>query len=145
MARYEIISADGTFTAQYTYAEGYLTTFSVSKPLPDTERFGKVWGNFINQEEQFVAYWTRVAPERISRMDESVSFEDFWVEYGKLTKPHYGVNPDKARAKKIWDSLKASEQVKAFNYLPKYKNMLIRSGVAPKYAKVYLHSKDWEL
>ncbi|MDD4395331.1 MAG: hypothetical protein PHQ33_05545 [Bacteroidales bacterium] len=72
----------------------------------------------------------------VTEMIECVTFEMFWNRYD-----------DKARSSKIkteraWNKMSASERVKAYNYIRKYK-MSLPSGICMKYATTYLSDQLW--
>jgi hypothetical protein len=66
-----------------------------------------------------------------------ITFEDFWNKYGE--KEH----SSKKKAQTRWNNMPKSSQIKAYNYIPKYKYNL-PAGVRMKYAETYLNSEIWE-
>lgn len=66
-----------------------------------------------------------------------VSFEEFWDRYGfKVGK--------KERVKKKWEAMEQEEQVKAYEYIKKYKVFLAeRPHIQQKYPETYLNTAEW--
>jgi hypothetical protein len=66
-----------------------------------------------------------------------VSFEEFWDRYGfKVGK--------KERVKKKWEAMDKEEQVKAYEYIRKYKMFLAeRPHIQQKYPETYLNTAEW--
>ena len=73
----------------------------------------------------------------IEKVPASVTFEDFWNEYGKIG--------TKAVAKKKFDKLKPEEVIKAFIGIEKEKSKKKLDNTAMPYAETYLNQKRWEV
>lgn len=65
-----------------------------------------------------------------------INFELFWNRYNEK------VRSSKKKAQVTWNRMSKADQVKAFNYIAKYKQS-IPSGVACKYAETYLNAELW--
>ena len=65
---------------------------------------------------------------------EKIAFEDFWNTYGYK-------EGGKDKTKKAWDSLDATQQNLAFEYIKKYKQSL--GGTALCYPITYINQKRW--
>lgn len=65
-----------------------------------------------------------------------ITFELFWNRYNEK------VRSSKKKAQVTWNRMSKADQVKAFNYIAKYKQS-IPSGVACKYAETYLNAELW--
>lgn len=66
-----------------------------------------------------------------------ITFDDFWNRYGE--KEH----SSKKKAQLRWNNMPKSAQIRAYEYIPKYKYNL-PPGVRMKYAETYLNSEIWE-
>lgn len=64
-----------------------------------------------------------------------ITFDMFWERYGYKT--------DKALAMEAWQKMSKDDQVKAYNFIPRYNSQLKSSGLARKYAVRYLKHKPW--
>lgn len=71
-------------------------------------------------------------PVEVSR---ELTFEMFWDKYA------YKV--DKTLAQEQWGKLSKEDQLKAYDFIPRYNAQLKTSGLARKYAVRYLKHKPW--
>lgn len=94
--------------------------------IPYTEERIQILANDIALKKHFI----------IEKIPFSVTFEDFWIEYGKTG--------TKAVAKKKFEKLKAEEVIKAFLGIEKERNKKKLDGTAMPYAETYLNQKRWE-
>lgn len=94
--------------------------------IPYTEERIQILANDIALKKHFI----------IEKIPFSVTFEDFWIEYGKIG--------TKAVAKKKFEKLKAEEVLKAFLGIEKERNKKKLDGTAMPYAETYLNQKRWE-
>ena len=94
--------------------------------IPYTEERIQILANNIALKKHFI----------IEKIPFSVTFEDFWIEYGKIG--------TKAVAKKKFEKLKAEEVIKAFLGIEKERNKKKLDGTAMPYAETYLNQKRWE-
>lgn len=94
--------------------------------IPYTEERIQILANDIALKKHFI----------IEKIPFSVTFEDFWIEYGKIG--------TKAVAKKKFEKLKAEEVIKAFLGIEKERNKKKLDGTAMPYAETYLNQKRWE-
>ena len=94
--------------------------------IPYTEERIQILANDIALKKHFI----------IEKIPFSVTFEDFWIEYGKI-----GTT---AVAKKKFEKLKAEEVIKAFLGIEKERNKKKLDGTAMPYAETYLNQKRWE-
>lgn len=94
--------------------------------IPYTEERIQILANDIALKKHFI----------IEKIPFSVTFEDFWIEYGKIG--------TKAVAKKKFEKFKAEEVIKAFLGIEKERNKKKLDGTAMPYAETYLNQKRWE-
>ena len=94
--------------------------------IPYTEERIQILANDIALKKHFI----------IEKIPFSVTFEDFWIEYGKIG--------TKAVAKKKFEKLKAEEVIKAFLGIEKERNKKKLDGTAMPYAETYPNQKRWE-
>jgi hypothetical protein len=70
----------------------------------------------------------------ITEMKTEITFEDMWNRYD------YKVGKQEAQAK--WNKMTKPEQIKAYNYIPKYKSRKLESQ-AMLYLASYLNKARW--
>jgi hypothetical protein len=73
---------------------------------------------------------------KVTTVKEEITFDMFWKKYNDKERS------SKKRTLTKWNRMRESEQVKAFNYIPKYFQS-IPSGVEKKYAETYLNAELW--
>jgi len=96
-----------------------------------------LYKNFPYTMELFKAFSAKLTQEaKISVIHDEITFDKFWEEYG--------YKADKQDAIKAWNKLTPSQQLKAFLYIPTYKDFVKKQGHAIKMAKTYLNpERDW--
>ena len=67
---------------------------------------------------------------------ESVDFDAFWNRYDDKARS------SKLKTERVWNRMSRREQVKAYNFVPKYFRS-IPGGVMKKYATTYLNDQLW--
>lgn len=67
---------------------------------------------------------------------ETVDFKAFWDRYNDKARS------SRVKTERVWRRMPKSEQVKAYNYIPKYLHS-IPGGVMKKYATTYLNDQLW--
>ena len=67
---------------------------------------------------------------------ESVDFNAFWNRYDDKARS------SKLKTERVWNRMSRREQVKAYNFVPKYFQS-IPGGVMKKYATTYLNDQLW--
>lgn len=72
----------------------------------------------------------------VTEVVQEVSFEKFWNHYDEK------IRSSKKRAEKAWNKLNKTDQVRAYNYIDKYKQSLYANTNA-KYAETYLNAELW--
>ena len=120
--------------------EGHLTNLqSTGEPPPDEQ-----WNWFVRYfpfNYERIAILASDANLRkyfsIEKTPASVTFEDFWNEYGKIG--------TKSVAKKKFDKLKPEEVIKAFIGVEKERSKKKLDNTAMPYAETYLNQKRWEV
>lgn len=72
----------------------------------------------------------------ITELVEEVDFAAFWNKYNDKARS------SKVKTERVWNKLKRVDQVKAYNYIGKYKASL-QAGICMKYATTYLSDELW--
>ncbi len=72
----------------------------------------------------------------VTEVCESIDFNAFWNRYDDKARS------SKLKTERVWNRMSRAEQVKAYNYVPKYFNS-IPGGVMKKYATTYLNDQLW--
>lgn len=72
----------------------------------------------------------------VTEVIPSISFDMFWKKYDDKARS------SKIKTERVWNKMSASEQVKAYNFVSKYKASL-GSGICMKYATTYLCDQLW--
>ena len=72
----------------------------------------------------------------IKEIPPNLDFENFWSEYGKIG--------TKSTSKKKYDKLTDAEKLKAFLFLPQFRDIKKKDGTAMPYAETYINQKRWE-
>ena len=119
---------------------GNLTAFESTSETPTQQQWVWIISHFPFTEERIQALAANTALRQkftITKVPASVTFEDFWNEYGKIG--------TKAVAKKKFDKLKPEEVIKAFIGIDKEKSKKKLDGTAMPYAETYLNQKRWEV
>lgn len=72
----------------------------------------------------------------VSEVRETIDFAAFWNLYNDKARS------SRVKTERVWNRMSRAEQVKAYNYVPKYFNS-IPGGVMKKYATTYLNDQLW--
>ena len=120
--------------------EGNLTTLQSTGEPPTNEQWHWLVRYFPYNEERIAILASDTNLQKyfsIEKTPASVTFEDFWNEYGKIG--------TKAVAKRKFDKLKPEEVIAAFIGIDKEKSKKKLDGTAMPYAETYLNQKRWEV
>ncbi|MBS4057779.1 MAG: hypothetical protein KGZ82_10725 [Bacteroidales bacterium] len=137
MKHYSLTST--TFTGEVTFVfndDGLLQSFDQSgaglseaqqvfllrqlpRDLPDIEKFLKTSPTAVFTE-----------------IKQNITFEMFWDKYNEK------IRSSKKRTQRAWQRLKATDQVRAYNFILKYESSLY-PGTQKKYAETYLNAELW--
>ncbi len=72
----------------------------------------------------------------VSEVRETIDFAAFWNLYNDKARS------SRVKTERVWNRMSRAEQVKAYNYVPKYFQS-IPGGVMKKYATTYLNDQLW--
>lgn len=72
----------------------------------------------------------------VTEVLESIDFAAFWNRYNDKARS------SRVKTERVWNRMSRAEQVKAYNFVPKYFNS-IPGGVMKKYATTYLNDQLW--
>ena len=72
----------------------------------------------------------------VKRVDEDLSFDNFWREYDKKIHPH--------RCEPFWDKMSDAKRLAALKAIVAYKGYLGRSGVAKANPENYLKKEYYK-
>lgn len=72
----------------------------------------------------------------VTEVLESIDFNAFWNRYDDKARS------SRIKTERVWNRMSRAEQVKAFNFVPKYFRS-IPGGVMKKYATTYLNDQLW--
>ena len=72
----------------------------------------------------------------VTEVLESIDFAASWNRYNDKARS------SRVKTERVWNRMSRAEQVKAYNYVPKYFNS-IPGGVMKKYATTYLNDQLW--
>ena len=120
--------------------EGNLTTLQSTGEPPTAEQWHWLVRYFPYNEERInmLASDTNLRKYfSIEKTPASVTFEDFWNEYGKIG--------TKAVAKRKFEKLKPEEVIQAFIGIAKERTKKKLDNTAMPYAETYLNQKRWEV
>ena len=120
--------------------EGNLTTLQSTGEPPTAEQWYWLVRYFPYNEERInmLASDTNLRKYfSIEKTPASVTFEDFWNEYGKIG--------TKAVAKRKFEKLKPEEVIQAFIGIAKERTKKKLDNTAMPYAETYLNQKRWEV
>jgi len=73
---------------------------------------------------------------KLTEVTGNITFEMFWDKYGEK------VRSSRKRAQAKWNKMRKSEQIKAYNFIPKYESNIL-PGTEKKYAETYLNAELW--
>lgn len=72
----------------------------------------------------------------VAEICNSIDFTAFWNRYNDKARS------SRVKTERVWNRMSRAEQVKAYNYVPKYFQS-IPGGVMKKYATTYLNDQLW--
>ncbi len=116
-------------------ADGFLVYFQSRAQLTE-EQSRWILANMPVKETHIEQIRNMSKTMHLTRVTQHVSFDDFWNRYD-----HKAVS-SKKKTQAAWERLSKAEQIKAYNYIPRYFSN-IPAGVAKKYAETYLNSQLW--
>lgn len=137
MRKFELTSPafEGCVTYGFDDATDRLVMVDMSSVPFSEEMWNCIWKNLpatsrhINGVKGRTGVITEVT-------DGEVTFDMFWQRYDDKARS------SKVKTRKAWDKMPKREQVKAYNYVPKYFQS-IPPGVCKKYATTYLSDQLW--
>jgi len=136
MSVYEVKSKDiENLKLRFEYfSDGTIKRFELSEPV-SAEIFDKLAVAVQHSERDLLSLYSS-RPDLITRINEALTFEDFWKKYDLKT--HRKVAQD------AWAKLSPSEKQAAYDGIDKYNNELrMRPGIAKLYPKTYLRQQKW--
>ena len=120
--------------------EGNLTTLQSTGEPPTAEQWHWLVRYFPYNEARIQALQSHPILRKsieIKAVPISITFEDFWNEYGKIG--------TKAVAKRKFEKLKPEEVIQAFIGIAKERTKKKLDNTAMPYAETYLNQKRWEV
>lgn len=132
MKRYQYHSNGTNSLITLTYVNGLLQGVELEpyEANPDSNARAQ----FFISEVLFLKS-CQVHKTQVTEIGLEVTFEMFWERYA------YKV--DKHQATEAWQKLSKDDQLKAYNFIPRYNSQLKGSGLARKYPVRYLKHKPW--
>ena len=141
MKTYAMTSPQFTGEVRFEYDEsGRLIRFEVEADLSELQ-FSFLYERLpvtLLQMSNFQRLLREIkSPAVITETVREVSFDEFWKKYfaGRGSD-----NSSKKKARTRWDRMTKTEQVRAYNHIPRYLSK-IPSGIGVKLAETYLNSE----
>ena len=134
--RYYLTSIQFEGEIEFGYcSEGYLVRYENHAALDNLQRAWLLRNIpiHINDLEQLGKKSKTIT---LTQVKQNVSFDDFWRRYDHKTVS------SKKKALTAWQRMSEAEQIKAYNYIPRYLQNL-PTGISKKYAETYLNSQLW--
>jgi len=109
--------------------------------MGETVMSGEQLSNFLAKLPQSIGILKQYCIKKkleLVELKQDVSFEAFWNAY------NYKDGSSRRKTEAVWDRMSEKDKTMAINWIPKYKNILIKQGVSKMYATTYLNDKRWE-
>lgn len=138
MKRYSYTSnsLEGEIILGYS-EEGWIVTFDASQVTFKENQHESFLRNFPWTPEHLKKLVDGDAGRSMTEIVENVTFEMFWERYDHKTLSH------KKKSQERWNKLSKTEQLKAYNHIPKYFRLLVINGTYKKNAETYLNAQLW--
>lgn len=135
MRKYALnIPAYGDECVIYGFENDKLVYIDMSKVELPQETYLYLWKNLPATTQSLYAVKGKTGV--ITELLDEINFAMFWNMYDDKARS------SKVKTERVWNKMKKTEQVKAYNYVSKYKASL-SAGICMKYATTYLNDQLW--
>ena len=129
---------EGEVTLGYDKESEYLFFFDLAKSNPTNDQHVSLLRNFPFTLAELKALVGKDKDNRkLIEVVEIVTFTMFWDAYNYKTLSH------KIKTERAWNKLSDADQIKAFQFIPKYNKEIGKTGIAKMHAQTYLNSFLW--